>query len=97
MSVRITCITKANGNHENPYVAISYLGWVEDGSTNTGSTPRERMYDWIKNEKGVAYVLDRFGNKAFLIPEISPRGTKYVKTVPDQTKTDNLLQLPECR
>lgn len=28
MSIRITCITKAGGDHENPYVAISRLGWV---------------------------------------------------------------------
>jgi hypothetical protein len=28
MSIRITCITKAAGDHENPFVAISRLGWV---------------------------------------------------------------------
>jgi hypothetical protein len=28
MSIRITCITKAGGDHENPYVAISRLAWV---------------------------------------------------------------------
>ena len=28
MSIRITCITKATGDHESPYVAISIFGWV---------------------------------------------------------------------
>ena len=55
------------------------------------------MYDWIKDKKGVAYVTDRFNNKAYLITAISSISTKYVKTVADETKTDNLLQMPECR
>ena len=38
MSVRITCISKAHENHEDPYVAISDLGWVEDGTNKVGRT-----------------------------------------------------------
>ena len=30
MTIRITCINKDGGNHENPNVAISHLGWTED-------------------------------------------------------------------
>jgi hypothetical protein len=96
MSIRITCINKDKGNHENPYVAISFLGWVEDGTNQTGKASRLEMYDWVENKKGYAYVRDQYGNTSKLIGATSPRGNKYVKTVADETKTDNLLILPEC-
>ena len=95
MAIKITCINKSSGVHENPHVAISYLGWVEDGTGKTGKSDRLTMYDWIKGG-GVAYVKDSRGDVAYLIAEISSRGTKFVKTKPDGTKADNLLSLPEC-
>jgi hypothetical protein len=94
--VRITCISKDSGNHENPYIAISELGWIEDGTNKTGKNSRLDMYDWVVNKGVYAYVKDSYGNSAKLIGAESPRGNKYVKTVADETKTDNLLKLPEC-
>jgi hypothetical protein len=95
MAFRITCVNKAGGQHENPYVAISDLGWENDQTRATGRSTREQMYDFVKGG-GDAYVQSG-GWKAQLITAISPRGTKYVKTVPDNTVSDNLLKLPECR
>lgn len=95
MSIKIVCINKDNGNHENPHTAIRRLGWVEDGTGNTGYMTRIEMYDWVKGG-GVAYVQDAYGNKAYLMTAITSRGTKYVKTIPDETKRDNLLYLSEC-
>ncbi len=94
--IQITCITKDGGNHENPHVAISHLGWVDVYSGERGNSSRLVMYNFIL-KGGEAYVLDRFGNKAFLIAEKSVYGTPYVKTRPDSTKTDNLLSLQECK
>ncbi len=96
MSVRITCIKKDSGNHENPHVAISELGWIEDGTNQTGRSTRLAMYDWI-NSGGQAYVRDLRGDVAYLMTAISSLGTKYVKTRPDGTKADNLLTLGECQ
>lgn len=96
MAVRITCINKANGQHENPYVAISHLGWVADGTAKVGKSTREEMYDFVVNENGEAYVAAGL-TRAGLIGAISPRGTRYVKTVANNTERDNLLELPECR
>jgi hypothetical protein len=97
MSIKITCISKDSGNHENPYVAIESLTWINEQDSKTGSTTRETMYDWVVNKNGVAYVTDALGNTAYLVGAISPRGTRYVKTVADETTTDNLLKLLECR
>ncbi len=96
MAIRVTCIKKAGGNHESPYAAISSLNWINEADNKTGTTSREEMYDWLVNQKGEAYVKDAYGNKANLFGEISPRGTKFVKTRADSVVSDNLLKLPEC-
>ena len=95
MAIRITCINKDGGYHENPYVAISHLGWTEDGTGKTGRSTRLEMYDWIKDKGGYAYVQAGTA-KAKVITAVTARGTKYVKTEADSTERDNLLKLPEC-
>lgn len=95
MSIRITCIKKDSGNHENSHTAISALGWIEDTTNKTGRSTRIEMYDFVRSG-GYAYVKDSYGNKAQLIAEVTANGTKYVKTKPDNTTTDNLLKLPAC-
>jgi hypothetical protein len=97
MAVKITCIKKDNGNHENPFVAITSLSWINEETGKTGSNSRLEMYDWIVNEKGIAYVKDSNGNKANLRGAISDKGSKYVKTYADSVTSDNLLKLPECK
>ena len=94
--IQITCITKDGGNHENQHTAISRLGWVDVHSRQQGNSSRLEIYDFLK-KGGQAYVTDISGrNTAYLMTAETAFGTKYVKTIPDQTKTDNLLNLPEC-
>ncbi len=95
MQIRITCIKKNNGDHENPYLAITHLGWV-DSFGKTGMEKREDIYNWIENG-GYAYVKEDEGIVAQVITEIAPSGTKYVRTKPDSTTKNNLLNLRECK
>jgi hypothetical protein len=95
MSVKITCIKKDNGNHENPYVAIKSMNWLNETDLNFGTSTREEMHKFV-NGGGEAYVKDAAGNKAKLLAETTDKGTKYVKTVADDVKSDNLLKLKEC-
>ncbi len=97
MAVRITCIKKDSGNHENPFVAISSLSWIEDGTNKAGTSSRLQMYEYVVNTKGTAYVQDYLGNKASLEGAVTEKGTQYVKTHSDSVISDNLLKLPECR
>ena len=96
--VRINCINKDTGNHENPHVAISHLGWTNMGTGEGGRSTRLEMYNYIK-EGGQAYVEDpKDGSKAYLEALTTPIfGTKYVRTRPNDTGRDNLLSLMECR
>lgn len=96
MSVRIVCITKDNGNHENPHLAITNLGWVGELSGERGRITRLEMYNWIKDKQGVAYVVDSMANKVYVSTAISRFGNPYVRTISDGRETNNLLNLPEC-
>jgi hypothetical protein len=97
MSIRITCIKKSNGYHQDRHHAISELGWANEQTNETGRSTRLEMYDWIKNQNGVASVADARGNKARVGGREHANGTKYVQTYADRIWTDNLLALPECR
>jgi hypothetical protein len=96
MSVRITCISKAGGNHEDPHTAISHLGWINEDTQATGKSTRLEIYAWIKEKSGYAYVRDGAGNTVRVGTAETARGTKYVRTYRDKVWTDNLLALPEC-
>jgi len=96
MSVRITCINKDNGHHYDPYEAITDLGWLNEHTGHSGKSTLKQMVDFLE-ERNIAYVKDAWGNIAYLVVETSRFGNKFVKTVADGKKTDNLLQLSECR
>lgn len=96
MSIRITCINKAHGNHYDPHHAIEKLGWINEETGKSDKSTRIEIYNWLKQENGQAYVKDRFGNKVYVYPKESAAGTKFVQTYADKVWTDNLLALPEC-
>jgi hypothetical protein len=95
MAVRILCIKTDDRPHINPYIAIDSLEWVNERINVKGMTERAKLYDWIKDGDGEAYIIDQYGNKTSLIPAVCPDGNKYVKTVTDESEKDQLLALPE--
>jgi Protein of unknown function (DUF3892) len=97
MSIRITCIKKSGGYHADPHHAISELGWINEQTRETGTSTRLVVYDWIKNQNGVAYVRDSRGNQARVGVREHANGVKFVQTYADRVWTDNLLAQPECR
>ncbi|MDR3697420.1 DUF3892 domain-containing protein [Mucilaginibacter sp.] len=96
MAVRITSIRKDTDPHENPYLAIKFFAWENEWINVPGITDRAGIYDWIKDNRGEAYIKDNNGIRRYLLPAISPLGNKYVKTVADENEQDDLLKLPEC-
>ena len=96
MSIRITCVNKSGGYHADPHHAITHLGWKNEQTGATGKSTREDIYDWIKDKNGMAYVVDVFGNQAYVGTRVNAHGTRFVQTYADRVWTDNLLSLPEC-
>ncbi len=93
MAIKITCINKDAGYHQNPHKAIRGLGWTNDITGQVGWSTRLQMYDFVI-KGGEAYVSSGL-TRARLMVAIH-EGTRYVKTIADETKRDNLLYLPEC-
>lgn len=97
MAIRITCINKANGWHNDPHCAISHLGWINEANGNTNKSTRLEIYDWLKKDKAnLAFVRDSKGDTAYVYPRENANGTKFVQTHADGIWKDNLLALPEC-
>lgn len=96
MTVRVVCINKSGGYHEDPHHAISMFGWVADGTGKSGRTAREDMWRFV-TDGGHAYVRDAAGSVAWLRALTSAHGTHFLQTESDGRLTDNLLYLPECR
>lgn len=94
MSVRITCIKKDHGNHDNPHEAITDFGWINEQSRETGECPLAQMVKFLDIDKGNAYVKNGT-NVAFCYTRPG-RFHRFVQTYSDKTPTDNLLKLPEC-
>jgi hypothetical protein len=96
MSVKITCINKDGGDHYDPHLAITDLGWVNEKTNAKGKSTLSEMIKWIENDSGVAYTKDAYGKLAYLVVRVSRYGNKYVRTVADGRDTNNLLELKEC-
>lgn len=92
--LRIRCINKDNGNHDNPHEAITHYGWQEGNVYK--KVDRQTMVDWVKDGNTV-FVMDNAGNIAYCYVRISSAGTEFLQTYADGQYSDNLLRLPECR
>ena len=94
MAVRITCINKDNGNHNNPHEAITDFGWVNESTGASGKSTRNQMVNFLDNQNGRAYVKN--GQNIAYCYTRQGRNGRFVQTYADNTPTDNLLQLREC-
>jgi hypothetical protein len=95
MAVRIIAIRKDNGNHYNPYEAVSHYKWVNEGSGESAISTRLTMVDWVENKNGRAYVKSQDGTVDCYVNQ-STAGTKFLQTDADSQSSNNLLNLPEC-
>jgi hypothetical protein len=95
VAIRITCISKEAGRHEDPHVAISFLGWVNPENGERGKSTRIDVHTWV-SQGGKAFVQDSRGDRAYLVARTSAHGNPYVQSIADGILTDNLLRLPEC-
>lgn len=94
MAVRIIGIRKDNGNHYNPYEAVSHYQWVNEANGKHGLDDRLTMVDWVENKKGRAYVKSDEGTVDCFV-NTSASGTKFLQTNADSRSSNNLLNLPE--
>jgi hypothetical protein len=79
---------------------IAKLRWAvtskagERSSTYSDETTRAEMYTFVKNNKEQAYAISRNDDTYAFLEAVDNGHVQYVKTMPDSTKSDNLLSLP---
>jgi hypothetical protein len=92
--IEITGIRKDNGNHYNPYEAVTHYRWVQHGTDNKGINPRQEVVSWVEGNFN-AYVSGG-RTRAYCDVKESDHGTRFLQTRADAAKEDNLLELEEC-
>ncbi len=88
----ITCINKKN--RDNTTESISHIGGKNANGTSWKLTV-ETAIEGIEAKKWEFFVSSN-GHEADVYISKSTRGNKYLRTVSDNDREDNLLSLPEC-
>lgn len=94
MEVRIIAIRKDNGNHYNPYEAVSHYKWINETNLQSNIATRQELVSWIE-QGNKCYVRSKEG-KVYCFVNVSSSGTKFLQTQSDDKSSNNLLNLPEC-
>lgn len=82
---------KSGFEQSNNQVEIDQIYLI--GTVNIeGWYKKADIYNFIKNDNGIVKV--NITPYPVLIPAISTKGEKYVKSVADETYKDNLMSLP---
>lgn len=97
----VLCIVK-KPSHDDPYTAIQEYGLAPAGLTDvTERWTQERMIAVLETrEHTVKCIGKKPGSTEYEFPELEVvrrNGKKYVKTINDGDKPDNLLERPECK
>jgi hypothetical protein len=91
-SNRIRCINKSD--RTNPHERIKSIGGLNDDGGRWKLTEAEAIAG-IEANKWSFYVLGP-RNETVAVMVANHLGRKYLKTVADGIRPDNLLALPEC-
>jgi hypothetical protein len=90
--VQIKCVNKVD--RPNPHERITHVGGTNPDGGRWKMT-QEAAVKGIEDGKWDFWVSVN-GKSVKVIVAVSRWGNKYLKTEADDTKTDNLLSLPEC-
>ena len=95
MSREVVCVdidTSSSYYGDGDCRCIKQIGYVITGDTLFQRSPAE-VHDKI--EDGEDFYVEHNGEKTDLIPA-ERGGTKYVRTEPNRTDSDNLLEQDSC-
>lgn len=79
---------------------IALLRWAETskagerGGSNPQDWERADMYEFVKNHPEQAYTISINDDEYAFLEAVDNGHVQYVKTMPDSTRSDNLLSLP---
>lgn len=90
--------TEPDGSsHLEHITQLRYVETASAGERGTGPAKdctRHQMYEFVRDHPRQAYAISRNDNRWAYLEAVNNGHTQYVRTVPDSTRTDNLLSLP---
>ena len=89
----VKCVNIDQTSQYNDCRCIESIGFPAEGGGTATRTP-EQVYDMVENE-GDKVVVEYEGEETE-VHGATHGNTKYVRTEPNDTKEDNLLQQPSC-
>jgi Protein of unknown function (DUF3892) len=89
MAEKVTCIVRGEAHLHSDCRSVTKIT-----ADNWRTYTRQEAYEKVKSSPG-SIIVEGGGKTAPLIPA-EREGTKYVRTRPDDTAADNLLQVREC-
>lgn len=89
---RIQCINKPN--RESPVEHITHVGGVPQWKLSVEEVMRRIESRGADHEDFFVHVGNSEANVVVVAATLQKR--KHIRTVPDSTRADNLLSLPEC-
>jgi len=83
-------------NRDGRHESIEAIGYNDNPTLLGGSTviSRDNAIDLIESGRARFYVSD--GSNKIFVEVVEEVGKKYIRTIPDGKKDNNLLSLPEC-
>lgn len=99
IEIEITGIRKDNGNHENPYEAVSHYRWIQHSTGKSDISTRQKVVEWLEvgiNGSTVSAYVHKVDPRADCFVNVSARSTKFLQSEADNTNANNILKLPEC-
>lgn len=94
----ISIHTEPNGSNNLEHIAkLKYSVTEKAGQRGTGNVyevTRQQMYDFVKDNSKQAYAISRNDDTYAFLEAVDNGHVKYVRTMPDSTKADNLMSLP---
>ena len=91
-SFKVICITKPNVNSSHEH--ITHIGYHDAYSKKVTITVKDAIKRIDANS--LEFYVQTGNDKAYVTVVRTKDHEPFIKTVPDSTKKDNLLSLPQC-
>ena len=93
MASEIYCRSIDRTSSHDDCRSIDYVRFMSNGASH--KAPPELVYEHIVDE-GKEFYIEYEGEQTEIIPVENSNGENYIRTAPNDTKDDNLLNIKSC-
>lgn len=95
MTIRLICMTHEAREGVDPLLCFKEIGGVNEQTGEVKLYRPSELHDLVTQGNNI-YMNDIFGNKVKVAADITSKGEKFIRTIFNNEKTDELLKLSSC-